>query len=226
VTESGARAAQDWRDPSIARAWAGVDELADLLTLPRLVTAELVAADGQPSLVVDVASGPGAFLATLLDEFPNAQGVWTDASPAMRDIARERLAGYDGRVEFVLADMTDLPSAGLPRDVDVVVSSRASHHLDAEGLRAFYRGVVGLLRPGGWLANLDHVATPAQWDARLRAARQRFRSRERADTGHRHDRPLPTLADHLAALADAGVPDAEVAWRAFVTCLVVGQRPA
>jgi cyclopropane fatty-acyl-phospholipid synthase-like methyltransferase len=143
----------------------------------------------------------------------------------MRDIARERLVAYGDRVRYELVDMTDLPSAGLPSGVDVVVSSRASHHLDGEGLRAFYRGAVGLLRPGGWLANLDHVATPAQWDARLRAARRRFRNRERADGGHRHDRPLPTLADQLAALADAGVPDAEVAWRAFVTCLVVAQRP-
>ena len=44
----------------------------------------------------------------MLQEFPSARGIWTDASEATLGLARDRLAEFGDRVEFRIADMTDL----------------------------------------------------------------------------------------------------------------------
>lgn len=225
MTEQGKRAAAPWQDPGFARDWASADGLGDMLDLPRRIAAAIVAADNPgAACVVDVGSGPGDLLAAFLDELGQARGIWTDASEAMLGIARQRLARFGDRVEFRIADMTELGSGVIPPGADVIATSRAAHHLDAAGLAGFYRQAASLLSPGGWLVNLDHVGPVSEaWDRRLRAARARFRS---APSGprHHHDYPLTSVADHLAGFAAAGITDVEVAWRAFVTCLFMGRR--
>lgn len=215
-----------WHDPGYVASWVGGDDLRDLLALPRAIAAALVADDRpQPELVVDIGSGPGDFLAVFLDAFPRASGVWVDVSEAMLAVARDRLAPYGARVDFRVADMAALSAAELPGGADAVVTSRASHHLDAAGLAAFYRQAAALLAPGGWLINLDHVGAAPEWDGRLRAVRRRFRSRpEREQASHRHPGPLPDIETHLRSLADAGITDVEIPWRAFVTCLLAGRK--
>ena len=214
-----------WRDAEFARRWAATDRLADLLALPRGLTAALVAHDRPGArLVVDVASGPGAFLEALLEELPHCSGVWLDASEAMLEQARQRLGRFGDRVSFRLGDMTDLAAAGLPTNVDAVVSSRALHHLDRAGLASFYREAAGLLAPGGWLANLDHTGPGDVWDRRLRAVRKRFIGPANDQGKHRHDHPFTSVRDHLDGLAAAGFDDVEIAWKAFYTCLFVARK--
>ncbi|MBM9503359.1 class I SAM-dependent methyltransferase [Actinacidiphila acididurans] len=211
-----------WSDPQFAQAWLAADPQGpqDLLALPRRIAAAVVAEETPaPRLVVDVAAGAGAFLSVLLDAFPQAHGVWLDASPAMGERARTELARFGDRVEFLAGDMTALRAAGVPDGADLVATSRATHHLDRAELHGFYREAAGLLAPGGWLVNLDHVGLDEVWDRRLRAARRRFVPPRPAATGHHHDRPLPTVRDHLDGYRVAGLPEAEVVWRAFHTCL-------
>jgi SAM-dependent methyltransferase len=114
-------------------------------------------------------------------------------------------------------------AADLPSDVDILLTSRALHHLDRASLDAFYREAAKHLRPGGWLVNLDHIAPNEVWDRRLRAARQELVPTAN-EASHHHNLPLPSQQDHLDALAAAGLTDAEVAWRAFYTCLFVARK--
>jgi SAM-dependent methyltransferase len=195
----------------------------DLLDLPRRIAAAVVAADSpEPRVVVDAGSGPGDVLAAFLDEFPGARGIWTDASEEMRGIAAGRLARFGDRVEYRIADMTDLAAGGVPPGVDVITTSRASHHLDPPALAGFYARAAALLRPGGWLVNIDHVGPDDAWDQRLRAARKRLIP-ARPGPGHHHRYPLPSVRHHLDGYAAAGIGDVEVAWRAFVSCLFMGR---
>ena len=143
-----------WMDRGLAARWTAADSLKEMLVLPRRISATVVAAERpDTALVVDVGSGPGDYLATMLDTFPAARGLWTDVSPAMEDIARPALARYGKRVEFRLVDLEDL--APLPAGVDVLITSRASHHFDPATLARFYVSAADHLAPGGWL-----VATP------------------------------------------------------------------
>jgi SAM-dependent methyltransferase len=230
MPEHSRAAAEVWSDPAFAEAWLRADPVGagDLLALPRRMAAALIAHDiGHPRLVVDVASGAGTFLSVFLDAFPEARGVWTDASPAMLDKAREELDRFGGRVTFLPGDMAELRAAGVPGEADVLSTSRASHHLDRAELHGFYREAAGLLRPGGWLVNLDHVGPDQDvWDQRYRAVRKQFTGPASARTAHHHRYPLPSVTDHLDGYRAAGVTDADVAWKAFYSCLFIGRKDA
>lgn len=215
----------DWQDGRLAREWAQGDRLEGLLSLPRRITGDLLALSERPvGTVVDVGSGPGAFLETLLDQLPAAAGVWTDVSPAMRAIAQERLHRYGDRVEYRSLDAAHLAEAAAPGTVDAVVTSRMSHHLSPAELARFYADADRLLGEWGWIVNLDHVAMPGAWAETLAAARRRLVPPN--PSPHRHDRPHPTLEDHLDALAGCEGLEVVVAWRAYATVLLVARRGA
>jgi SAM-dependent methyltransferase len=217
-------ASTTWAEETTALGWAAGDDLHDILDLPRRLAVSVAAGDlGGISSVVDVGSGPGAFLAVALERCPGARGLWTDLSPAMETQARARLGGFGDRVQFVLTDLADLRQAVPAGSADLLVSSRVTHHLGAEALAAFYRDAAAVLRPGGWLANLDHVTVGEPWAGRLRQARREFAASHRP--AHRHDYPLPTVEQHLDGLARAGFADVDRPWRAFWTVLVLAKSP-
>lgn len=214
-----------WTDPQAATDWAAGDTQRDLLSLPRRIAAEIVALDRPDTRrVVDIGSGPGDFLAVFLDRLPDAHAIWSDISETMRSLAQDRLAGFAERIEWRLADMSEL--SGLPTGLDVIMTSRAVHHLGREEVRRFYRDARAHLAPGGWLINLDHTgAVDDTWNTRLRNARRHLIPRNgNQQAGHRHDKPIIPVGDHLTALGDAGFADADIAWRGFVTCLFMARR--
>jgi SAM-dependent methyltransferase len=223
-TEQGQAAAAIWRETSFARDWAAGDSFRDQLAFPRQMAAVIIAADHpEPGTVVDIGAGPGDFLAVMLEQFPGARGVWTDASEPMLDLARERLAPFGDRVTFEIVDMTALDGSPIPAGAGIITTSRAAHHLDAPGLAEFYTAAGNLLAPGGWLVNLDHIGPPEKWNTRLRAARKQFGAPSNGPA-HHHNYPLTSVDDHLRALATAGFTDVEVAWRAFFTCLFMARK--
>lgn len=219
-TASGA----SWADDATATAWAAGDGLRDLLGLPRqLALAVATGGRREVSRVVDVGSGPGEFLAAALERCPAAEGTWIDVSPAMESMARARLAGFAGRVRFARADLAGLGRVVPGGSADLILSSRVTHHLSGDALGAFYRDAASALRPGGWIANLDHVRLDEPWATRLRRARTEFAAVNQSDR-HRHDHPLPTIGQHLDALAAAGLTDADVPWRAFWSVLILATK--
>lgn len=144
----------------------------------------------------------------------------------MLDRARIDLARFGPRVSFTVGDMTELRAAGVPGGADVIVTSRASHHLDREELHGFYREAAGLLAGGGgWLVNLDHIGPPDVWDKRYRSARRQFGAYRPSAPSHHHNYPLPSAEDHLDGYRAAGVEDLDIAWKAFYTCLFMGRLP-
>jgi trans-aconitate methyltransferase len=228
MPEQSRSAAAVWSDPQFAKAWLGADPQGrqDLLELPRMIAARLVAHETpRPRLVVDIASGAGKFLSVLLDVFPDARGIWLDASDTMLEQARKDLARFGDRVDFTVGDMGALRAAGLPEGADVILSSRASHHLAGEELHGFYREAAGLLAEGGWLVNLDHVGPPDVWDRRYRAVRKTFSAPRTPVATHHHNYPLPSAEDHLAGYRAAGIDEVDIAWKAFFTCLFMGRGP-
>ena len=73
MTQQDQRGTEIWREADFARDWASNDGLADILEFPRRIAAAVVADDNTaPECVVDIGSGPGAFLAVFLDQFPSA----------------------------------------------------------------------------------------------------------------------------------------------------------
>jgi SAM-dependent methyltransferase len=215
---------QSWSSAEYAASWQKADGLSSLLELPWTIAATMVGREAPPKLVVDVGSGPGTFLATLLQTYPDARGVWIDASPGMQEQAEQRLAPFVGRVEYVVADAAHLAGIDAARDADVVLNSRVAHHFDHDGLVAFYLAAADVLRPNGWLVTLDHILPPGEWDRRYREVLPLFAGSNAGKPTHPHYFPFPSMTDHLSAMADAGLTDCDLAWRTFYTCLFLGRR--
>ena len=139
--------------------------------------------------VLDAGCGTGRVTELLLARLPHGRVIALDASPAMLELARERLSG-DGRVTFVLSDL--LQPLPLDEPVDAVMST-ATFHWIADHQRLF-ENLATAMRPGAELAaqcgGVDDIAsvrsavervagrwagstnfaTPAETEERLRAA--------------------------------------------------------
>ena len=168
--------------------------------------------------VLDLGTGDGRLLALLQADRPRMTGVALDASPLMLERARARFAG-DRRVDLVAHDLAVPLPAALGR-FDAVVSSMAIHHLEHDRKRALYGEVLGLLAPGGVLANFEHVASPTE-----RLHRVFF-----AAIGEplEHEDPSDRLLDvetQLRWLRELGFEDVDCYWKWLEMALLVGVRP-
>jgi ubiquinone/menaquinone biosynthesis C-methylase UbiE len=218
---------ESWHSPDYAQQWASEDVIADMLELPRRISAALVADAGiTVARVLDLGSGPGAFLELFLRAFPKAHGTWVDVSEAMAGMARERLAPFGDRVTYVVGDAEQLAQIRV-EPADVVISSRALHHFSPESLQRIYRAAFEILTPGGFVINLDHVGAPGAWEQVYRRVREQFTgARKQTLKPHRHDYPLSRADEHAAWMEAAGFGPADTPWRTFYTALVVARKPS
>ncbi|HEX9550059.1 MAG TPA: methyltransferase domain-containing protein [Candidatus Limnocylindrales bacterium] len=97
--------------------------------------------------VLDAGCGSGRVTEALAERLPNGRVVALDASPAMLEEARRRLARFGDRVTFVQADL-GLP---LPIDgpVDAILSTATFHWVPDHD--ALFRNLAAVIRPGGRL---------------------------------------------------------------------------
>jgi ubiquinone/menaquinone biosynthesis C-methylase UbiE len=213
-----------WRSAAFVEAWASDDVVAAMLALPQRISTALVRDAGiDVEHVVDIGSGQGPYLAHMLGEFPDATGTWIDLSDAMLERARVALAPFGNRVEYVVAPAEELGGISLA-PAQVVVSSRALHHLTPEALRAVYRDVRALVTPGGFFFNLDHVQSGGDWTPRYRRIRDEFTGARRTPLP-RHGRPerFHDLGEQLEWLEAAGFAAVDVPWRTLYTALLAAR---
>ena len=214
-----------WHSSNYVAEWVGQDVLADMLSLPRQLSAALVAdANVDVRRVIDLGSGPGTYLDVFLTAFPEAVGIWVDSSEPMETEGRERLAAFGSRVDYVVGNVEELESLSLD-EADVILTSRVVHHFSPDSVKRLYAGARKLLRPGGFFFNLDHFGSPEGWEPRYRRIRTQFTGTpKRTSAPHRHDVPFSPIPDHLQWLRDAGFTTADQPWRTFFTALLAAQR--
>lgn len=99
------------------------------------------------SRVLDAGCGTGRVTEQLLERAPGLEVLALDASPAMLEQARTRLARFSGRVRFVQADLRE----PLPVDepVDAIVSTATFHWVLDHDL--LFGNLAAVLCPGGQL---------------------------------------------------------------------------
>jgi SAM-dependent methyltransferase len=218
---------ESWESAGYAAQWAGEDVIADMLDLPRRISVALVGNAGiDVRHIVDIGSGPGAYLVPFLRSFPEARATWLDVSEAMRGLAQAQLAEFDGRITYVIADAERLDEASV-EPADVVLSSRALHHFSPESLQRVYCAAFDIVTPGGFVMNLDHVGARGDWEQAVRAIRAQFTGeRKKALKPHRQDYPLARAEQHGAWMEDAGFGPFDAPWRLFFTALIVARKPA
>ena len=97
--------------------------------------------------VLDAGCGSGRVTELLAERLPRGRVVALDGSSSMIEAARERLAPFGDRIEYVVADLGEPIPLDAP--VDVVFSTATFHWVpDHDALVA---NLAAVLRPGGWL---------------------------------------------------------------------------
>ncbi len=148
-----------------------------------------------PSVVVDLGSGPGGLTRLLAERWPSADVVGVDSSPEM--VQRAQSDPQNARCKFVLGDVRDWRPQGL---VDVLVTN-ATLQWVPDHLALLPRWIEQLA-PDGWLA----MQVPSNFDApshtimRDLAASSRWADRLSGVLRHRDAVAEPaTYLDVLAA---------------------------
>jgi trans-aconitate 2-methyltransferase len=96
--------------------------------------------------VLDAGCGSGRVTEQLVRRLPHGRAIALDASASMIGVARERLAPFEGRVSYLVADLAR-PLPLEPASVDAILSTAALHWVpDHDSL---YANLARVLRPGG-----------------------------------------------------------------------------
>ena len=132
------------------REWdaATYDRVADPQTRWGRVVLERLPLAGDET-VLDAGCGSGRVTELLFERLPRGRVVALDASPAMIEEARRRLAPVGDRVDFVVADLGR--PIGLPGGLkaDAILSTATFHWIPDHD--ALFRNLAAVLRPGGRL---------------------------------------------------------------------------
>lgn len=98
--------------------------------------------------VLDAGCGSGRVTELLADRLPDGRVLALDGSPAMVAAARERLARFGDRIDYVVADLgSPLPIAD--GSLDAVLSTATFHWVPDHD--ALFRHLAAATRAGGWL---------------------------------------------------------------------------
>jgi ubiquinone/menaquinone biosynthesis C-methylase UbiE len=163
ATSERSTSEHDWHSRDYVDWWITRDQSRDTERRQRLQTMlghAGVAADAELS-VIDIGGGYGVVTEQVVAAFPRARVTLLDYSEPMLLAARERIVAHSGRVNYVLADLTDcswvdrlLSLGGGP--FDLAVSAIVIHNLRQKPLIAdAYRGVASVLKPGALFLDYD-----------------------------------------------------------------------
>jgi tRNA (cmo5U34)-methyltransferase len=185
--------------------------------------------------VLDIGSGYGPLASAVMAAYPNATAIGLDISDAMMEVGRTRMAQFGEKFNYVIGDFSDghLPEAAIAEGpYDVMVSSRAIHHLPPAGMRTLYTDIYSQLRVGGCFFNLDTASAPDDFlheafrNARRRDPATQVRTtttqRSHSQTAFHHREA--TLVRHLTWLGDAGFQSVECFWKQLDQAMIGGYK--
>jgi ubiquinone/menaquinone biosynthesis C-methylase UbiE len=163
TTSERSTSEHDWHSSDYVDWWVTRDQSRDAQRRQRLraMLGHAGAAADAELAVIDIGGGYGVLTEEVVAAFPRARVTLLDYSEPMLLVARERLIAHRGRINYVLADLTDrswvdrvLSLGGGPFDLGV--SAIAIHNLRQTPLIAnAYNGVAGVLKPGALFLDYD-----------------------------------------------------------------------
>jgi ubiquinone/menaquinone biosynthesis C-methylase UbiE len=115
--------------------------------------------DPNELVVVDLGAGSGIFLEKILRNNACATCYWIDSSKDFLEVARQKLAKYENRIEFILASIESEWELLLSCRPDFIFSMSAIHHLEDIEKQALYQKCYESLSDRGWLVNVDEMKT-------------------------------------------------------------------
>ena len=184
----------------------------------------------KPIRVIDLGCGTGTVAARVKQQFPRARITCLDLAANMLELARAKLAAFDG----IDVEQGDFLTYQFKGPYDVAVSSLALHHLETDSdKRSFYRRLFAALAPGGafWTADAALGATRAlnemymqKWKEYMRRTMSEGAISERFAKDSEEDHPA-ALACHFRWMEEAGFVEPEVVWKYFYCGVYGAHKP-
>jgi len=130
--------------------------------------------------VLDLGCGDGILGTAVLDQHPQANGVFIDFSEPMLTAAKQRLGnnpnaqtilqdygerGWENQLLKIkdLANETNNLQSPISNLFDVIVSGYSIHHQPDDRKKEVYTELFNLLKPGGIFINIEHVSSADPW---------------------------------------------------------------
>jgi len=173
---------------------------------------------------LDTGCGTGFLVELALPHLPQTRFVLADPSPAMLELAQERLAEVgDGRVRFLEPASSVGLAAGIGKERPQVITAVLCHHyLRQEGRREATRACFDLLEDGGLFVTFENVTPRTDRGVEIGLERwglwQVAMGRSETTVARHLTRfgteyfPI-TVEDHLALLEETGFRTVELLWR-------------
>jgi len=192
---------------------------------------------------LDLGVGTGVFSKQFLEKYANSKVVAIDGATSMLELAKSRLGELSQRVEWILSDFRTMSTTVIKPDTfDVVISSYALHHLNAQEKLAVLKSVVRAIKPGGWFLNADLVMAEAPnverriQEIRVKAITDRTPAQDKrfystdatrqfldALEATEQDQPQ-TLNQDMRILRESGITNAEVFWKEYREAVIGGSK--
>ena len=203
----------------------------------RLMADLLPFGDDQEFTFLDLGAGTGAASRAILERHPRATAILADFSAQMMAAGESQMQSYAGRYRTVEFDMTtgEWP-AGIPAQLDTIVTSMCVHHLTDERKQGLFGEIFDHLVPGGWYFNFDPVTAR---DPAVEQIWQRISDRENPEAAHRrqhrtpeeqarwenHVRYIIPLDQQLSYLRASGFEGIDIFWKKLENVIYGGYRP-
>lgn len=152
-----------WHDVDFIRSWdARPSSLLRREQLDILATV-VTSAWRRGERILDLGCGTGKLEQLLLKHLPRARFTAVDRSPAMLELAREKLRRHTGQVRFTEQNLARLDRAALPgRPFRFIVSVNVVHELSHAAKRRLFRACRGIIARTGIMLVVDRVAIDRQ----------------------------------------------------------------
>ncbi len=204
----------------------------------RLMADLLPFGDGEEFTFLDLGAGTGAASRAILGRHPRATAILADFSTQMMAAGEPQMVPYAGRYRTLEFDMTTgLWPAGIPAQLDAIVTSMCVHHLTDERKQGLFAEIFDHLVPGGWYFNYDPVRAP---DPAVEQVWRRVSDREDPEAAQRREHRTPDqqarwenhvrymipLDQQLGYLRSAGFAGIDIFWKKLENVIYGGYRPA
>ena len=171
--------------------------------------------------IIDLGCGTGTVAKRLGDKFPNSTIVCLDIASKMIDIAKYKLNNRKN-TEFIVGDFSTID---FKEPFDVVVSSLALHHIQADDeKKEFYTKIYNILTKSGQFLNADVVLASTDYQQKINMNRwidymnksvPMEEIQQRWIPAHKtEDRPSK-LIDQLKWMDEIGFKTVDVIWKYY-----------
>ncbi len=234
----------NWARPEFSR---GYRDNADIIIVDRRRMLSILqsfylhfVADKTVKKVLDLGCGDGIVASAIAGVDGNISATLVDGSGDMLKKARERLSGLNG-TRYIHSSFQEMLAGDAVRGkFDFIASSLAIHHLSMKEKKALFKKIYRLLKPGGYLVNIDVVLAPSgpleewylslwkdwiaerTWDLGIAGGAFKGIIRQYKEAGE--NKP-DTLKDQLNALRTIGFKDVDCYYQYGIFTMYGGMRP-